>query len=196
MMSRLARLLIAAFLACLSGLARADARHIDLLTVAGVPGTGGSAILQAPCYCQQTATFSPILLLAPGTYDFGTVRDYWESSPGTPDGGPTQANAYLLFGPLESAGSYPDAFPAQSTYAFPQSTALCDQDDAACNASYSDRFVDTELVYTVLPGQDAIQIGLVGDYRYTAPLAEPGSAAMFLLALALLAGHAARRAAR
>jgi hypothetical protein len=196
MMSKLARGLIAALLACLTGLAHADSRHIDLLTVAGVPGTGGSAILQGPCYCQQAATFSPVMLLAPGTYDFGTVRDFWEPSPGTPDAGPTQPNGYLLFGPLENAGSYPDAFPAQPTYAFPSSFAQCDQNDAACNASFDDRFVDTELIYTVLPGQNAVQIGLVGDYRYTAPLPEPRSTALCLLALALMAALAARRAAR
>lgn len=196
MMSRLARFLIAALLASLSGLACADTHHIDIFTVAGVPGTGGGAILQGPCYCQQTAYFSPVMLLAPGTYDFGTVRDYWDQSPGTPDAGPTQPNAYLVFGPLEIAGTYPENFPAQPTYAFPLSTALCEQDDIACNASFSDRFVDTDLVYTVLPGQNAVQIGLVGHYQYTAPLPEPVPFATFVLGLALMAGIATRRVSR
>lgn len=196
MMSRLARFLIATLLASLSGLACADSHHIDIFTVAGVPGTGGSAILQGPCYCQQTAYFSPVMLLAPGTYDFGTVRDYWDQSPGTPDAGPTQPNGYLVFGPLENAGTYPESFPAQPTYALPLSTALCDQDNIACNARFSDRSVDTDLVYTVLPGQNAVQIGLVGHYQYTAPLPEPVPFATFLLGMALMAGIATRRASR
>ena len=196
MMSKFAKLPVPAFLIALSGLASAGTHAIDIFTVSGVPGTGGNATIDGPCYCQQQAYFSPVMLLAPGTYDFGEVRDYWVESGSTPDGGPNQQNLWLLFGPLEATGTYPGDFPAQPTYAYPKNYALCDQDDTGCNASFDGISVDIDLVYTVQPGQNAVQLGLVGHYQYTAPLPEPVSFATFMLGLALMAGIAMRRASR
>lgn len=195
MTSKLARYLIAALLLALSDLASAGIRAIDLQTVAGVPGTGGYSSVDAPCYCQQQAFFSPIMLLEPGTYDFGEVRDYWVQAGGTPDGGPDQPNGYLLFDPMETSGTYPDDFPPPATYAFP-AIQLCNQDDAACNASFNGAFVDFNLIFTVLPGQNAAQIGFVGPYQYTPPVPEPFAFAMFILGLILIGGMAEMRGQR
>ena len=195
MMSKLARFPVAAFLIALSGLASAGTHDIDLFTVAGVPGTGGNARIDAPCYCQQQAYFSPVMLLDPGTYDFGTLRDYWVQSGSTPDGGPDQGALYLFFDPLEVAGFYPDDFQVQTTYVFPTFVG-CAQNDDACNARYDGLFVDMDLIYTVLPGQNAIQIGLIGHYQYTPPVPEPRTFALLVLGLALIAGIARRQVRR
>lgn len=192
MTSRIAKVLAAAGLSGLAGWASAALPAIDLFHAPGVPGTGGSTIIQAPCYCDQPAWFSPVILLQPGTYDFGDVRAYWVQSGSTPDGGPDQANLYLLFDPVELAGSYPGDFPVQPTYAFP-ANALCAQDDAACNAAHVGAYKDFDLTFTVAPGQDAVQVGLIGRYLYTSPVPEPLTAAMWLLGLALVAGSASKR---
>jgi hypothetical protein len=192
MTPRIAQVLAAAGLSCLTGWASASIPAIDIFDTPGVPGTGGSTTVQAPCYCDQPARFSPVMLLQPGTYDFGDVRQYWVQSGATPDGGPDQANLYLLFDPVELAGSYPDDFPAEPTYVYP-ADALCAQDDAACNAAYVGAYKDFDLTFTVAPGQDAVQVGLVGHYLYTPPVPEPLTAAMSVLGLALVAGSASRR---
>ncbi|MFL6666284.1 MAG: PEP-CTERM sorting domain-containing protein [Burkholderia ambifaria] len=196
MISMLARSLVAAALLGLSQLASAATSAIDLFTVTGVPGTGGYVTVQGPCYCDQEAYFSPVMLLAPGTYDFGKVRDYWVLSGPTPDAGPDQLYLYVLFEPVEVSGTYPDAFPPPATAVFPAGSAFCGQDDAACNASFDGAYVDVHLLFTVPPGQNAAQIGLVGDYRYTAPLPEPATSALLLLGLTLSAGIARRRGRR
>ena len=195
MMSKLARFPVAAFLIALSGLASAGTHAIDLFTVSGVPGTGGNARIDAPCYCQQQVYFSPVMLLDPGTYDFGRLRDYWVASGTTPDGGPDQGTLYLFFNPLEIVGFYPDDFQTLPDYVFP-SYVQCHQDDVACNASVDGAFVDMDLIYTVLPGQNAIQIGLIGHYQYTAPVPEPRTFALLVLGLALMTGIARRRTRR
>jgi len=195
MTSKLARFLVAALLLGLAKLASASITAIDLSTVSGVPGTGGHSTIVGPCYCDQDATFSPVILLQPGSYDFGEVRDYWVRSGYTPDGGPDQANLYLLFSPLVTYGNYPDDFAPPPTSAFP-SNALCSQDDVACNAKFIGAFMDTDLVFTILPGQDAIQIGLVGSYRYTPPVPEPLPLPTLVLGLAVMGGIAARRGRR
>ena len=191
MTTRLARSVAAAALATLTGLAAAAATPIDLLTVPGVPGTGGDATVYGPCYCDQASWFSPVMLLGPGTYDFGTVRQYWVLSGITPDGGPDQGNLWLLFSPVVTSGTWPQDFPPQTTSMIPD-LARCQQDDAACYASYDGRFVDEHLVFTLPAGQNAVQVGLIGHYDYTPPVPEPATSAMLLAGLALAAGLARR----
>ena len=192
MASRIAKYLTAASLFGLTGLASAQVTAIDILTAAGVPGTGGYSTVQAPCYCDQTAWFSPVLLLSPGVYDFGKVRDYWVPSGSTPDGGPDQPDLYLLFDPVEASGWYPDDFSTPVTYVFP-SFARCDQTDDACNASYLGAYADTDLIVTVAPGENAVQLGFIGSYLYTPPVPEPFTSGLFVLGLALMAGISRKR---
>jgi hypothetical protein len=194
MSSAIARYLVAALLSCMSGLASAASTAIDLFGTNGVAGTGGYTTLQGPCYCDQPAFFSPVFVLAPGTYDFGDVRVYWVASNSTPDGGDNQPDFYLLFDPVEAVGSWPDAFPGLLNYAWPSADGFCDSNDAACNASYAAAYVDIDLIYTVPPGQDAIQIGLIGNYRYTSPLPEPLDWTMSVLGLILVGAASTRRA--
>src|SRR5450432_3462210 len=97
MARRIAKFLLAALLLGLSNLASASAAPIDIFNVAGVPGTGGNTGVGGPCYCDQTAYLSPVILLQPGSYDFGKVRDYWVQAGETPDAGPDQPNLYVLF---------------------------------------------------------------------------------------------------
>jgi hypothetical protein len=195
MASKLARSFFAALLPGLSALASAGTTPIDPFTTPGVAGTGGTGFVDGPCYCQQTALFSPVLMLQTGTYDFGEIRDYWVVADATPDGGPDQPVIYLLFSPLVTTGNYPYEFAAQPDYEFP-TLALCDQNDAACNATYSGAYEDIPLVYSVGTDEDAIQIGLVGHYQYTSPLPEPFEGATLAAGLALLAGIGARRVRR
>jgi hypothetical protein len=195
MTSTIAKTLAAAALLGVSGWASASTTAIDLFKTPGVAGSGGHAIVAGPCYCEQGADFSPILLLAPGTYDFGKVRDYWVQSGLTPDGGPDQPNLYLLFSPWEVAGTFPGDLPFLPTDAYPSSYALCDQDDAACNAGYMGAFKDTELILTVDPGQNAVEIGFIGPYAYTSPLPEASGYAMSMLGLALVGAASRRRPA-
>jgi hypothetical protein len=191
MTSGIAKTLAAALLLGASGWASASTVAIDLFKAPGVPGTGGHATVSGPCYCNQDAVFSPVLLLAPGTYDFGEVRDFWVQSGGTPDGGPDQPNLYLLFSPWEVSGTYLGDLPPPPTDAIP-SGVLCAQDDLACNASFAGAFHDTRLIFTVAAGQDAIQIGFIGPYVYTPPLPEPSAYAMLVLGLAFMGGTARR----
>jgi len=195
MTSTIAKTLAAAVLLCASAWASANTTAIDLFNTPGVPGSGGHATVAGPCYCEQGADFSPVLLLAPGTYDFGKVRDYWVQSGSTPDGGPDQANLYLLFGPWVAVGIFPGDLPSQPTGAFPSSFELCDQNDVTCNASFTGAFQDIELVFTVGPGQNAVQIGFIGPYVYTAPVPEPSGVAMSVLGLALVGAASRRRPA-
>jgi hypothetical protein len=192
MARKIVELLLAALLLGLSNLASAAATPIDIFDTAGVPGTGGSTSIVGPCYCEEPAYISPVILLQSGTYDFGEVRDYWVQSGSTPDGGPDQPNLYLLFDPVIASGTYPDDFSSPPPYTFP-STALCDQDDAACNATYGDAYVDFDLIYTVLPGENAAQVELIGNYVYTSPVPEPFPSGLLIVGLALLAGIATRR---
>lgn len=196
MTTRLARFVAAAALSGLAGLASAAATPIDLLSASGVPGTGGEATVYGPCYCDQASWFSPVMLLGPGTYDFGTVRQYWVLSGITPDGGPDQGALWLLFSPVETSGTWPEDFPPQTTSMIPD-LVLCQQDDAACYASYDGRFVDERLVFTLPPGQNAVQVGLIGHYAYTPPVAaavpEPVTPALLLAGLATMAALARRR---
>ncbi len=192
MTSRLAKCLTAALLFCLTQAASAGATPIDLFDTAGVAGTGGYSTVIGPCYCDQQALFSPILLLQPGTYDFGTVREYWVQSGFTPDGGIDQPNGYLLFSPVESSAWYPDDFPPPATSAFP-AVDLCNQEDVACNAKYVGAFTDFDLIYTLPAGQNAVQIGLIGNFVYTPPVPEPLACATFALGLALVAGISRKR---
>ena len=191
MTARIAKRLAATLLLGLSGWASANTA-IDLSTATGVPGTGGHFTLVGPCYCTEDAVFFPVLMLAPGTYDFGQVRDYWVQSGYTPDAGPDQANLYLLFSPVETAGTYPYDFPPPPTYNFP-SLGRCAQEDHACNADFVGSYLDTKLIFTIGPGQDAIQIGFIGPYVYTPPLPEPAAVATFVLGLALIAALSRRR---
>lgn len=195
MTSRLAKWPTAALLLCLVPAASAGIPAIDIFDTAAVPGTGGYSTVMGPCYCDQQALFSPILLLQPGTYDFGTVREYWVQSGYTPDGGADQPNFYLLFSPVEASGSYPYDFPPPATYAYP-AFEPCNQDDAACNASYVDAYADFDLIYTVLPGQDAVQVGLIGKFQYMSPVPEPLPSAALALGLALIAGRTRKRGTR
>ena len=193
MTSSIAKYLAAASLCGLAGSASAGTIPIDIFTVAGVPDSGGyTTTVQGPCYCDQTAWISPVVVLAPGTYDFGTLRDFWVQSGYTPDGGPDQPNLYVLFGPVEAVGLYPYDFPAPVTYAYP-STALCAQTDDACNASYPGTYADTDLIVTVAPGENAVQLAFIGSYLYMSPLPEPLTLAMFVLGLALVAGVSRKR---
>ena len=186
MARKIAKFLFAALLLGFSNLASASATPVDIFAIAGVPGTGGSTTIVGPCYCEEPALISPVILLQPGDYNFGEVRDYWVPSGSTPDGGPDQPNLFLLFDPVVVSGMYPDDFPPLPPYAFP-STALCDQNDAACNATYSQAYVDFDLIYTVLPGQNAAQVELIGNYLYTSPVPEPLPGGMLVLGLAGMA---------
>jgi len=191
MTTRLARWLATAVVAGASGMASATATPIDLYTVSGVPGTGGDTGVSGPCYCAQPAYFSPVMLLTPGTYDFGRVRDYWVKADQTPDGGPDQENLYVLFAPVVVTGVWPQDYPGFEGYAYP-AYVLCEQGDDACNASFTGRFVDLSLVFTLPSGQDAMQVGLVGDFRYTPPVPEPASVALMLLGVVCIATMARR----
>lgn len=193
MTSRVAKCLTAALFFGLTRAASAGIPTIDIFHAAAVPGTGGYLTVMGPCYCDQKALFSPILLLQPGTYDFGEVREYWVQSGFTPDGGENQANLYLLFSPVEASGLYPDDFPPPASYAYPTSYDLCNQDDAACNAKYVDAYADFDLIYTVLPGQNAVQVGLIGKFQYTSPVPEPLQSAALMLGLALVASISRKR---
>jgi len=195
MTSTMTRTLAAAALICASGWASAKTAPIDLFKTPGVPGSGGHVTVDGPCYCEQGADFSPVLVLAPGTYDFGKVRDYWVQSGFTPDGGPDQPNLYLLFSPWEVVGTFPGDLPFLPTYAYPASFALCAQDDVACNASYTGAFQDTELILTVGFGQNAVEIGFIGPYVYTSPVPESSGVAMSVLGLALVGAACRRRSA-
>jgi hypothetical protein len=195
MTPRLAKTLTAALLCGLAGPASAALPGIDLFNSPGIPGTGGYSTVMAPCYCTQQGWFSPIFLLAPGTYNFGTVREYWIESGFTPDGGPDQGYLYLLFSPMVTVDDYPYTFPPPPDYANPDHD-LCAQDDAACIAHYQSAYVDFDLIYTVLPGQNAVQVGLLGNYVYTSPLPEPGALAMLALGLALVEAGRRRRTTR
>ena len=175
--------------------ASASTTAIDLYKTPGVPGSGGHVTVDGPCYCEQGADVSPVLLLAPGTYDFGKVRDYWVQSGLTPDGGPDQPNLYLLFSPWEVVGTFPGDLPFLLDYAYPASSALCAQDDVACNAGYTGAFQDTDLILTVGPGQNAVEIAFIGPYVYTSPLPEPGGVVMSVLGLALVGAASRRRPA-
>lgn len=192
MARKIAQFLPAALLFGLSTLACAAATPLDIFDAEGVPGTGGNATIVGPCYCQEPAYRSPVLLLQPGNYDFGALRDYWVQSGPTPDGGPDQPNLYLLFAPVFTSGTYPDDFPPPSAGAF-ASTALCAQDDAACNAVYRGAYVDFDLVYTVPSGENAAQLELIGNYLYTSPLPEPLPGGMLAVGLALVVGLSKKR---
>ncbi len=192
MTSRVAKCLTAALFFGLTRAASAGIPAIDIFHAAAVPGTGGYSTVMGPCYCDQEALFSPILLLQPGTYDFGEVREYWVQSGYTPDGGPNQPNLYLLFSPVEVSGLYPYDFPPPASYAYP-TFDQCNQDDVACNAKYVEAYADFDLIYTVLPGQNAVQVGLIGKFQYTSPVPEPLPCAALTFGFALLAGIARKR---
>jgi hypothetical protein len=166
---------------------------VDLFNSPGIPGTGGHYTVVGPCYCEEVAVFSPVHPLDPGTYDFGQVRDYWVQSGITPDGGPDQDVLYLLFSPVEIVGTYPYDFPAPSRDVYPMSTALCAQDDVACNASFEGAYLDSRLIITVPQGQYDVQVGFIGPYLYTPPVPEPAAAATLLLGLTLAAAASRRR---
>ena len=183
----IAKFLLAALLFGLSNLVSAAAVPIDIFHTAGVPGTGSDTTIVGPCYCVEPAHFSPVILLQPGTYDFGEVRDYWVQSGATPDGGPDQPNLYLLFDPVVRLGMYPDDFGGPPPDVFP-SSALCAQTDAACNAAYTSAYKDFDLLYTLTAPQNAAQVELIGHYLYTSPLPEPLPSAMLAFGLALMLG--------
>jgi hypothetical protein len=191
MTPKLARSFVVAALSGLSGLAAAGTTAIDLSTVSGVPGTGGDATVYGPCYCDQASWFSPVMLLGPGTYDFGTVRQYWVLSGITPDGGPDQGNLWLLFAPVVTSGTWPQDFPPQTTSMIPQ-LVVCQDGDLACDDSFDGLSVEDRLVFTLPAGQNAVQIGLIGHYDYIPPVPEPVAPAMLLAGLALVAGLARR----
>ena len=193
MTSRIAKFLTAALFFGLTRLASAEIPAMDVFNSPGVPDTSYYATVMGPCYCDQKAYFSTIFILKPGTYNFGKVRDYWVQSGATPDGGDDQANLYLLFSPVKAVGLYPYDFPFPPYYANP-SGALCDQDDAACNAKYVGAYEDFDLTLTVLPGQNAAEFSLIGNYLYTSPVPEPSALAMLFLGLTLIAGISNKRA--
>ncbi|MCK9686033.1 PEP-CTERM sorting domain-containing protein [Scleromatobacter humisilvae] len=192
MTSRIAKTLAAALLLGLSGAAMATTA-VDIFGTPGIAGTGGSATVSGPCYCEVSALYSPVLLLGPGTYDLGQVRDWWVESGATPDAGPDQPNLWILFGPVSVAGTYPWDFTAPPL-AFPTTTALCDQADTACNASHDGAFVDTTILLTVGPDQDAVQVSIFGPFVYTPPVPEPSVASLLALGLTWLAAMRRRRA--
>jgi hypothetical protein len=195
MTSALAKFLAAVSLSCAAGSAAATTPApipaIDIFTTAGVPGTGGYSTVMGPCYCDQTAYFSPVMVLDPGTYDFGKVRQYWVAANFTPDGGMDQPNLYLLFSPVEVTGAWPYDFPVETSYVYPSSDQ-CAQDDDACNAHFLGAFQDFDLLITVAPGQNAVQVGLIGHYAYTSPVPELLPSSLLMLGLALLAAIAGR----
>lgn len=184
-----------AALSTMTGWASAAATAIDIFHVVGVPGSGGATSIQGPCYCDQTAYFSPVMLLKPGTYNFGHVQEHWVLSSVTPDGGDNQPNFWLLFEPMEVSGAYPFSFPGLIPYAYPDS-GVCLVDDDACNTAYATATVDFDLLYTVYPGENAIQVGLIASYVYTSALPEPMNGLMLGVGLACLVGLSRRQAAR
>jgi hypothetical protein len=188
---RLSKYFFAILLLSLSGLASAGVRAIDIFTVDGVPGTGGYTYITGPCYCTEKAFISPVMLLQPGIYDFGKLRDYWVPSGATPDAGPYQPDLYLLFSPIEITSIYPDDFPQD--FSTVPAFALCDQGDSACNASFQNASVDMDLGVTLPLGENAVQIVLIGNYQYTPPAPEPYTFCMFIFGLLLIAGIARKR---
>jgi len=195
MTSKLIRWLVGCAVLCMAHAASAGVTKIDLFTVHGVPGTGGATEVDGPCYCNQSAWLSPLMILAPGAYDFGSVREYWTVSGSTPDAGENQGYLWLNFAPQIYSGFYPDSFEGPPGYAYP-SNDLCAQDDDACNASYAGAYVDFELLYTVTPDQNAVQIELIGPYRYTTPVPEPAPPLPLAMGLVVIAGLARWRGMR
>lgn len=193
MISKLARLLISTWLLGMGMAASANTIAINILTATGAPQSGGYTTFYGPCYCDEPAFFSPVLLLQPGTYDFGEIREYWVLSGPTPDAGPQQENDWLLFTPVETTGNYPTDFSTLPNFGTPIS-AICEQTDDACNAHYAGAWVDIPLLYDVPAGQNAIQIALIEPNDYTPPVPEPFMFEMSALALALFAALARRRA--
>lgn len=191
MTTRLARFLAAALFCCVAGSTQAALPAIDIFHAVGVPESSGYSTIMGPCYCDQRMFSSTIMLLKPGTYDFGHLREYWVPSGSTPDGGDNQANLWLLFAPLEVSVDYPYTYSGLPSYANP-SAVLCAQDDNACNARYAGAYVDFDLVYTVAPGDNAVQIGLIANYQYTSTVPEPFTLAMLVLGSTLMAAIARR----
>ncbi len=195
----IARFLAAVLSFCLTGIAWAAPTPVDVFNTPGIPGTGSTFTLAGPCYCDQQVVFSEILVLPPGTYDLGTVREYWTPADPTPDGGPDQGTLFLMFQPFEFTGSLTYGFPGQPSYLWPD-FQLCDQSDTACNARYTGAYEDFRLVFTLTAESDAVQIGMVGNSLYTAPVPVPEApaSAMLLAGLALLlpAAAVARRRVR
>lgn len=191
------KLLAAALSCCAAGIASAAATPVDIFHTAGVPGTGGTVTLMGPCYCDQLVDFSQILVLSPGTYDLGTVREYWTAADYTPDGGPDQDILFLMFQPIALTGSMVYGFPDQPGYLYPTYES-CAQTDAACIATYAGAWQDFSLNFTLTPDDNAVQIGMIGNYAYTPPVPEAPASAMLLAGLALLlpAAKAVRRRAR
>ncbi len=193
------KFLAAVLSCCLTSIASAAPTPVNIFRAPGVPGTGDTVVLPGPCYCDQLVNFSPILVLAPDTYDLGTVREYWTAANFTPDGGPDQDILFLMFQPIALTGSLVYGFPDQPGYLYPN-YATCAQTDAACIATYAGAWQDFSLNFTLTPGNDAVQIGMVGNYVYLAPAAVPEAptSALLLAGLALLlpAARAARRRAR
>lgn len=189
--------LAAALSCCLTGIASAAATPVDVFDTPGVPDTGGSITLMGPCYCNQLVVFSPILVLSPGTYDLGTVREYWTPANDTPDEGPDQPTLFLMFQPIVLTGSLSYGFPAQPDYLYPD-IEVCAQADAACNTTYTGTYQDFPLVVTLTADDDAVQVGMVGHFLYMPPVPEAPTSAMLLagLALVLPAAAIARRRAR
>lgn len=187
----IAKTLTAVLLLALSGAAMAT-RTVDIFSAPGVPGTGGSGTVSGPCYCEVAALYSPVVLLGPGTYDLGEVRDWWVESGPTPDGGPDQPNLWILFSPISVAGTFPWDF-MTPPLAFPSTFALCDQADTTCNASHDGAFVDTKVFLTVEPGQDAVQVSFFGPFAYTPPVSESPINILLVLGLATLAALHKRR---
>lgn len=182
---------IAALLLGVSSAAMAT-KAVDIFSAPGVPGTGGSGTVAGPCYCEVAALYSPVLLLGPGSYDLGEVRDWWVESGPTPDGGPDQPNLWILFSPISVAGTYPWDFTTPPS-AFPSSFALCDQADSACNAMHDGAFVDTSVLLNVEPGQDAVQVSFFGPFAYAPPVPESPINILLALGLAWLATLNKRR---
>lgn len=193
MTARFAQFLAAVVFSCLAGLARAGIPAIDIFHApSSVPDSGGSFTVMGPCYCDQTMVWSPVIRLQPGTFDFGTVREYWVPSGYTPDGGPDQDNFWLLFAPVMATSDYPYTYTGLPDYVYPTS-ARCAQTDDACNAAYTGAYVDFHMIYTIPQGDDAIQIGLIAKWQYTAAVPEPAAPAMLLLGATLVAAVGRRR---
>jgi hypothetical protein len=108
-----------------------------------------------------------------------------------PDGGDNQGNLWLNFAPQIYSGRYPDSFDGPPGYAYP-SNDICAQDDDVCKVNYASSYIDSELLFTVGPNQNAVQIELIGPYRYTSPLPEPAQPLTLALGLAMIAGLARR----
>jgi hypothetical protein len=198
MKSRLLGLIAAALLFIVPPVARAATYNIDLNTATGIPGTGGTAGLEGPCYCTFEITYSAIYSVNPGsTVDFGTVTTRSFGPIIEPDAGPFQDSNYLLGG-VGFGFNPPVVLPTLTFYPLgvtsingtpipPFYMSRCTYNDTACIIAQASNTLTSDLIYLIPPGDTSIQLAWLGPYDYDPPQAPtPDTLTLFATGLAAL----------